>query len=79
MTGKYSIAKTALAPRTLVGEDDSTDHYNIYVNAGGNMFQMIEDAIPTQTSLVFGLAQGTVNCGLSGDHIGVDHKSGGQY
>jgi hypothetical protein len=67
-TGKYAIAKNCTGTMTIVGEDDSTDHYNIYVNAGGNMFQMIEnDADSNQPG--FGLAQGTVKCGLSGTTV----------
>jgi hypothetical protein len=67
-TGKYSIAKTCTGTLTLNGESDATDHYNIYVNAGGKMFQMIEND-PDSNQPGFGLAQGTVTCGLSGKKL----------
>jgi len=67
-TGKYSIAKNCTGTIILNGESDGTDHYNIYVNAGGQMFQMIEnDTDSNQPG--FGLAQGTVTCGLSGKKL----------
>lgn len=67
-TGSYSVAKNCTGTLTLNGESNSTDHYNIYVNAGGKMFQMIEtDSDSNQPG--FALAQGTVTCGLTGKKL----------
>ncbi len=45
-----------------------TSHFNIYLNAGNKMFQIIEtDQDNNQPG--FALAQGTVACGLSGKKL----------
>ncbi len=67
-TGKYSIAKNCTGTLTLDGESDGNDHYNIYLNAGGKMFQMIEND-PDSNQPGFALAEGTVTCGLSGKKL----------
>jgi hypothetical protein len=54
-----------MATLTLNNEDGAAAHFNLCLNAGNKMFQMIEtDAASNQPG--FGLAQGTVTCGLTG-------------
>ena len=67
-TGKYSIARNCTGTLTLNGEANGPNHYNIYLNAGVEMFQMIEND-PDSNQPGFGLAQGTVTCGLSGKKL----------
>ena len=63
--GTYSISANCTGKLTLDDEDGGLSHYNLYLNAGNTMFQMIEtDSGDNQPG--FGLAQGTVTCGLSG-------------
>lgn len=64
-TGTYSISKNCTGTLTLNDEGGVLTHFNIYLNAGNKMFQIIEsDQGNNQPG--FGLAQGTVSCGLSG-------------
>jgi hypothetical protein len=64
-TGTYSISKNCTGTLTLNDELDSPSNFNIYLNAGNTMFQMIEsDQGVNQPG--FGLAQGAVTCGLTG-------------
>ena len=64
-TGTYSISKNCTGTLTLNDEGGGPAHYNIYINAGNKMFQMIEtDTGNNQPG--FALAQGTVTCGLTG-------------
>ena len=69
-TGTYSVSADCTGTLTLNEEDNSPDpsHFNIYLNAGNTMFQMIEsDHGSNQPG--FALAQGTVTCGLSGKRL----------
>jgi len=64
-TGTYSMAKNCTGTLTLNNEGGATAHFNIYLNAGAKMFQMIETDNPSNQP-GFGLAEGTVTCGLTG-------------
>ena len=64
-TGKYSLRSNCNGTLTLNNEDGATAHFSLYMNAGSKMFQMIEIDNPSN-QLGFGLAQGTVTCGLTG-------------
>lgn len=66
-TGTYSISKNCTGTLTLNDEGGSSSPYNIYLNEGNNMFQMIGSSVENQPG--FGLAQGTVACGLPGKKI----------
>jgi len=69
-TGTYSVSTNCTGTLTLNDEDNSPNpsHFNIYLNAGNTMFQIIQsDQNWNQPG--FGLAQGTVTCGLSGKKL----------
>jgi hypothetical protein len=66
-TGKYSISKNCTGTLTFNTEDNGNTpvHFNMVLDNGNHGFQMIQsDSQNTQPG--FGLAQGTVTCGLLG-------------
>lgn len=63
-TGIYSISPNCTGTLTLNNEDLGLSHFNIYLNAGNKMFQIIQTDHSNQPG--FGVAEGTVTCGLSG-------------
>jgi hypothetical protein len=67
-TGTYSISTNCNGKLTLKDEGGVLSHFNIYLNTGNTMFQMIgSDTGDNQPG--FGLAQGTVTCGFSGKTV----------
>lgn len=69
-TGTYSVSTNCTGTLTLTDEDNSPSpsHFNIYLDAGNAVFQMIQsDQGFDQPG--FALAQGTVTCGLSGKEL----------
>lgn len=65
LTGTYSISKNCTGTVTLSSEDQSPADFSIVLNGGNKAFQMIQtDSGNDQPG--FGLAQGTVTCGLTG-------------
>jgi hypothetical protein len=66
-TGKYTIAKNCTGTLTFSTEDNGNTpaHFNIVLDNGNQGFQMIQsDSQDTQPG--YGVAQGTVTCGLPG-------------
>jgi hypothetical protein len=64
-TGTYAISTKCTGTLSLVDEGGIRGDFNIYMNAGNKMFQMIQtDTGNNQPG--FGLAEGIVTCGLSG-------------
>lgn len=69
-TGTYSVSTNCTGTLTLNDEDysPSPSHFNIYLDAGTTMFQLIQsDQSFDQPG--YALAQGTVTCGLSGKKL----------
>jgi hypothetical protein len=66
-TGTYSISKNCTGTLMLNDEDEGGSYFNIYLNAGNKMFQIIQSQPSNQPG--FSLAQGTVTCGLSGKKL----------
>ncbi|MGA7295635.1 MAG: hypothetical protein WBW53_21700 [Terriglobales bacterium] len=67
-TGTYSISKNCTGSFTLQNEDFSTADYNIVLDDSHKGFQMLQtDSGTAQPG--FGLAQGTVTCGLTGKKL----------
>jgi hypothetical protein len=66
-TGTYLIGPNCTGTLTLNDEDLGLSHFNVYLNAGNKMFQMIQTDPSNQPG--FGVAQGTVTCGLSGKKL----------
>jgi hypothetical protein len=66
-TGTYSISPNCTGTLTLDNEDLGLSHFNIYLNAGNKIFQMIQTDPSNQPG--FGQAEGTVTCGLSGKKL----------
>jgi len=67
-TGTYAISKNCSGTLSLVDEGGIQGHFNIYMNGGNKMFQMIQtDTGNNQPG--FGLAEGIVTCGLSGKKL----------
>jgi hypothetical protein len=66
-TGSYLISPNCTGTLTLNDEDLGLSHFNIYLNTGSKMFQMIQTDPSNQPG--FGLAEGTVTCGLSGKKL----------
>jgi len=81
-TGAYSIAKNCSGSLTFSSEDQSPADFNIVLDNGNKGFQMIQaDSGDDQPG--FGVAQGTVTCGLTGkkqtlatNFLGTDFASG---
>jgi hypothetical protein len=67
-TGTYSISKNCTGALMLNDEDYGGSYFNICLNAGNKMFQMIQSQPSNQPG--FGLAQGTVT------RLGIPHASG---
>ena len=66
-TGTYAISKNCIGTLSLLDEGGTRGDFEIYMNAGDKMFQMIQtDTGNNQPG--FGLAEGTVTCGFSGKH-----------
>lgn len=64
-TGTYSVLTNCTGTLKFNDEGGGPAHFNIYINAGAQMFQMIEtDSGNNQPG--FALAEGTVTCGLTG-------------
>jgi hypothetical protein len=64
-TGTYTISPSCSGTLTLNSEDSGLSHFNIYLNLGNKMFQMIQSDSGTNQP-GFGQAEGTVTCGLPG-------------
>jgi hypothetical protein len=65
LTGKYSISETCTGTLSFVNEDQSPADYNIVLDDNDTGFQMIQTEDNTNQP-GFGLAQGSVTCGLTG-------------
>jgi len=63
--GTYSISKNCTGTLTFIVEDLSPADFSIVLDDGANGFQMIQTDSGT-TQVGFGIAQGTVTCGLTG-------------
>lgn len=64
-TGTYTISPSCSGTLTLNSEDVGLSHFNIYLNLGDKVFQMIQsDSGSNQPG--FGQAKGMVTCGLPG-------------
>jgi hypothetical protein len=64
-TGTYAISKNCTGTLSLLDEGGTRGDFNIYMNSGNKMFQMIQtDTGNNQPG--FGLAEGVVTCGLTG-------------
>jgi hypothetical protein len=66
-TGTYAIFPNCTGTLTLNDEDLGLSHFNIYLNASNKVFQMIQTDPSNQPG--FGMAEGTVTCGLSGKRL----------
>jgi hypothetical protein len=66
-TGMYSISPNCTGTLTLNDEDLGLSHFNIYLNAGNKIFQIIQTDHSNQPG--YGMAEGTVNCGLTGKKL----------
>ena len=64
-TGTYAVSTNCTGTLTFTDEGGINAHFNIYINAGNKMFQMIQtDNGDNQPG--FGLTEGIVTCGLTG-------------
>jgi hypothetical protein len=64
-TGAYTISPSCSGTLTLENEDLGLSHFNIYLNLGNKMFQILQtDSGSNQPG--FGQAEGTVTCGVPG-------------
>ena len=67
-TGTYTISPSCSGTLTLTDEDIGLSHFDIYLNLGNKMFQMIQtDSGSNQPG--FGQTEGTVTCGVPGKEV----------
>jgi hypothetical protein len=68
LTGTYSISKSCTGTLTFNSEDQSPADFNIVLDNSNKGFQMIQTDVGNDQP-GFGLAEGTVTCGLSGKKL----------